>query len=68
VDPNDFSDPDPTFQLILDPDSNSDPAQIFSNILNFNFTFGCPSCKYFRLYIMTRYTGKLFREIFFTKR
>ncbi len=47
-----FSDPDPTFQLV------SDPTWIFSNILNINVF---PSCKYYRLYIMTNY--KLFMEM-----
>jgi hypothetical protein len=36
-----FSDPDPTFQIILVPDSDpvSEPALIFSNIFDINVTF-----------------------------
>jgi hypothetical protein len=38
----------------------------FSNTLHINFTFEFPSCKCFRLHIMTRY--KLFYGNFCTKR
>ncbi len=62
---NEFSDPDPTSQLVSAPDP--DPVSnhgtwIFSNILNINFTLVFLSCMRVRLHIITR--CKLFREIF----
>jgi hypothetical protein len=50
-------DPDPTFQLVSNPST-----RFFLNILNSIFLFILPSCKCFRLHIMTRY--KLCMEIF----
>jgi hypothetical protein len=46
---NDF--PDPSFELVPDPDPVSGPPGIFSNILNKNFTFAFPSCKCIWLHI-----------------
>ena len=34
-----FSDLDPTFLIVSDPDPVSDPTWIFSNVFNLNFTF-----------------------------
>jgi hypothetical protein len=50
-------DPDPTCYLFSDPDPKpvSDPAQIFSNIRDINFSSAFQSSKCVRLHIMSRY-------------
>ncbi len=57
-----YPDPDPTFQLVSDPDPFSDPTYSCS-IFDINFILLFLPCKWVRVLIMTRY--KLFRGIFF---
>ncbi len=59
-------DPDPTFQLVPDPDLVSDPKYIFYNMLDINFTFVLLPFKCARLLIMMIY--KLFGDNFFDQK
>jgi hypothetical protein len=51
-------DPDPTFQLV------SDHTLMSSNILDINFTFVFPSCKFVKLHIMIAYHDKIQYKLF----